>query len=293
MRVGTVGDNVVDRYHDTGMMYPGGGAANMAVHAARFGAGAQYLGVIGSDAAGELVAGALAEEEVDLALSRRPDEPNAVTDVSLSPTGNRVFTGYAPSRTGIALNRADRDGLAGCDWLYTNYSSGVELAVPELAALAPLVFDFSYKDEEYAAAVLPHLRVAAFSRDTLSDDEALALIRRVQRAGASTVVVTRGARGAIVARDDEVHAEPAEPIVPIDTLGAGDAFLARFVCGIGVGESLAEAAGQATRWASAVCLHHGAFGHPAPFDAPRHDETPEGETPDDEPQKETRDVRTS
>jgi len=265
MRVGTIGDNVVDRYHDTGMMYPGGGAANVAVHARRFGCEAVYLGVIGSDESGELVAGSLAEEGVDLGLVRRPDEPNAVTEVALNATGNRVFTAYTPSRTPIRLEAADRERLAGSNWLYTNYSSGTEELVPAIAEIAPLVFDFSYKDESYASPLLSSVEVAAFSRDTLSDEEAVALIRRVQVNGSSTVVVTRGARGAMVARGDALHIEPADPIVPVDTLGAGDAFLARFVCGLEVGESLADAAHAATSWASSVCLHHGAFGHPAPI----------------------------
>jgi fructoselysine 6-kinase len=265
MRVGTVGDNVVDRYHGTGMMYPGGGAANMAVHARRFGCESLYLGVIGSDAAGALVAGSLTEEGVSLELCRRPDEANAITDVSISPTGNRVFTSFTSSTTPIVLAETDRARLAGSDWLYTNYSSGTEGLVPELAGLAPLAFDFSYKDEEYAAPLLRHVHAAAFSRDTLSDEEAVALIRRVQDAGPSIVVVTRGARGAIVARGGDVHFEPADRITPVDTLGAGDAFLARFVCGLGHDESLATAARAATMWASAVCLHHGAFGHAAPI----------------------------
>ena len=37
MRLAGVGDNVVDRYRDLGLMFPGGQALNVAVHARRIG----------------------------------------------------------------------------------------------------------------------------------------------------------------------------------------------------------------------------------------------------------------
>ena len=40
----TLGDNVVDRYLERGVLYPGGNAVNVAVHGRRCGAGAAYIG---------------------------------------------------------------------------------------------------------------------------------------------------------------------------------------------------------------------------------------------------------
>ena len=62
MRILGAGDNVVDRYVDLGTLYPGGNALNVAVFAARFGAEAAYLGVVGDDEAGRLVRRSLIEE---------------------------------------------------------------------------------------------------------------------------------------------------------------------------------------------------------------------------------------
>ena len=71
-----VGDNVVDCYPDLGVMFPGGNAVNVAVHARRAGASSAYLGAVGTDPAGDLVRGSLVAEGVDdrPVTGRRPEQ---------------------------------------------------------------------------------------------------------------------------------------------------------------------------------------------------------------------------
>ena len=47
MKLIALGDNVIDAYRNTGEHFPGGNAVNVAVHAARLGAQAEYLGAFG------------------------------------------------------------------------------------------------------------------------------------------------------------------------------------------------------------------------------------------------------
>lgn len=77
MRICAVGDNVVDRYRDWGVMYPGGNAVNVAVHARRRQASAAYVGVLGDDVAGRLLASSLAAEEVECTRVRTVSGPTA------------------------------------------------------------------------------------------------------------------------------------------------------------------------------------------------------------------------
>ena len=49
MKLIALGDNVIDYYHNTQECFPGGNAVNVAVHAARLGAQAEYLGSLGDD----------------------------------------------------------------------------------------------------------------------------------------------------------------------------------------------------------------------------------------------------
>src|SRR4051812_24424769 len=55
VRVLGLGDNIVDRFVDRGVEYPGGNAVNVAVFARQLGAEAAYLGVFGDDEQGRFV----------------------------------------------------------------------------------------------------------------------------------------------------------------------------------------------------------------------------------------------
>ena len=66
MRLVGVGDNVVDRYLNLKVMYPGGNAVNVAAHAALLGEKSAYLGRIAEDTEGKLIKESLCDLGVDL-----------------------------------------------------------------------------------------------------------------------------------------------------------------------------------------------------------------------------------
>ena len=142
MKLLGAGDNVVDRYHDLGRMFPGGNALNVAVAAARAGAQAAYLGAVGTDRAGDSVLAGLHAEGVDTSHVRVIDGPNAYADVMLVE-GDRVFVG---ADIGVSRFRLDSDDLAWAatfDLVHTGDCSMLEDQVAELAGVAPVSFDFS------------------------------------------------------------------------------------------------------------------------------------------------------
>ena len=260
-QMASVGDNVVDLYTGSGMLFPGGGAVNVSVHARRNGWDSAYIGIVGSDESGAFVLSALESEGVDTRGVRCADEPNAITEIAIDDDGNRRFTAWTPVAEPITIDGAAGAVLREASWLYTNYASQTETLLPALAAHAPVVFDFSYKGLDYAEPLLPHIAVAAFSRDGLDDSAVVELIDAVRTVSECSVVVTRGAAGAAIFHAGAIHWQAAVPTAPTDTLGAGDAFLARLVCGIFDGEAVAEAGAGAAAAAAAVCCHAGAFGH--------------------------------
>jgi ribokinase len=71
-----------------------------------------------------------------------------------------------------------------------------------------------------------------------------------ERLGAEAVVVTAGADGAYVAADGRVEHVPTSRADPVDTTGAGDAFLGALAARLRAGESLVEAAAYAVRAAT-------------------------------------------
>ena len=77
MKIAGIGDNVIDRFMNMGILFPGGYAVNVAAHAALLGAEAAYVGSIGADREGKILKNALESLGVD--LSQCIFDPEATT----------------------------------------------------------------------------------------------------------------------------------------------------------------------------------------------------------------------
>jgi len=89
----------------------------------------------------------------------------------------------------------------------------------------------------------------------------------VSALGPAIVAVTMGSEGAVLMIDGEAVAAPAPPVNVVDTLGAGDAFIARLLLGLVRGEAPEVVVGSATAYASQSCTTYGAFGYAAELPA--------------------------
>jgi fructoselysine 6-kinase len=261
----TVGDNVVDRYPDLGVFYPGGNAVNVAVHGRRCGADTAYVGAVGTDPAGRAVLDALVAEGVDTSLLRVVDGPNASADVRVVD-GNRLFVHGDPGVSRIELTPADFAAVAAAAVVHTGECSMVEDQLPDLsAAAARLSFDFSERPLAYIAEHAPYVDIAIRSLPLASVDDALAEARRIHDLGPSLVAVTMGASGAVALHGDTVVHAPAPTTDVVDTLGAGDAFIARLLTGLISESPLPGLLHEATAYASSACTTFGAFGYETPL----------------------------
>lgn len=265
MRILGAGDNVVDRYHDLGRMFPGGNALNVAVAAARAGAQAAYLGAVGTDRAGRVVLAGLRAEGVDTSHVRVVEGPNAYADVTLVE-GDRVFVG---SDVGVSRFRLDADDLAWAatfDLIHTGDCSMLEEQVADLATAAPLSFDFStHRSRIYLEPILPHLAVACFSASDLDEEAALDLLAGAAARGPRLALATRGTAPALLYDGRRTWRQPVLAGSIVDTLGAGDSFIGCFLAGVAHGEDPAACLLAAAAAAAATCGSYGAFGHGSPL----------------------------
>ena len=257
-----VGDNVVDCYPDLGVMFPGGNTVNVAVHARRTGAASAYLGAVGTDAAGDLVRGSLVAEGVDTSLTRIVEGPNAFAIVRVVE-GNRVFEAGEVGVSRFRVSDAELERAAAADVVHSGGCSMIEEDLPRLAEAARLLsFDFSERPWEYVEEHAPLVSVAVLSAASVDEDPVL-LARRVAALGPRVVAVTQGPGGATLLADGRVYRAPAGAGPIVDTLGAGDAFIARLLVWLAGGEEPEALLPAATAYATASCAEHGAFGHEA------------------------------
>ncbi len=268
VRICAVGDCLVDRYLDQGLLYPGGSAANAAVNYRRLGASASFIGIIGGDEAGRHVRMSLESEGVDVGFAIESDDPSSFTDVAHDESGNRKFLAYLPPSQEIVLGEAQMAHLAECDWVHTGHTSFIESQLAAIASVCEVVFDFSHCDLDFARPLLPDVSVAVFSRTNATDAECFDLIDEASFCGPSTVVITRGELGAVIRSNGKTamqHPSAASVARAVDTLGAGDAFIAALMTSLKRGDPLTRAAELAGEHAAQVCRIYGGFGHARPI----------------------------
>jgi fructoselysine 6-kinase len=261
LSLGSVGDNCIDRYvppvrPDT----VGGNALNVAAGFVRAGHAARYLGAVGNDEGGRLVLGAASSAGVDVDGVQVLSAPTGVTTVELLPDGDRRF--LDESYGASALYRLDRDGLTrlrGCSWVHAVNLPSASEAIPRLAAARhTLSYDFSdHDDNELRRTLCPVLQVAFFSAPEASDAEAGALADTALSDGAAIVVVTRGAAGSLAAGGEGFLLQEALPARVVDTLGAGDAFIAAFIASRVAGAAMPEALQDGAEAAARTCENVG------------------------------------
>lgn len=259
-RVIAVGDNVVDQYPRQGVMYPGGNAVNVAVHARRLGADSAYVGVVGTDLAGAVVMDALRRESVDTALTRVAAGANAFAVVEVVD-GNRVFSHGDVGVSVFALSADDLRTAATYDIVHTGECSNLEDQLAELARSSRrLSYDFSERPWDYVERYARHASIAVWSAPEQGRGEATRAAERLRALGPDTAVVTLGPAGALVLQETLTY-RPAPSGTVIDTLGAGDAFIASLLVGLAREEEVGALLEAATTYATACCGSFGAFGY--------------------------------
>jgi ribokinase len=201
-----------------------GGAATVAIGAARLGLDVALASPLGADADGAFVRAALADEGVRCSERTIPRTP--VTAV-LPAAGERAMATFDP---GAPIDRTDVAAFA---------PRAVVLSLPRLAAVPEDVLLFATVGDAEArtlvAADHPELaRAAAFlvnarEAQLLGGTDDVEAAARALAAHTPRVVVTLGAAGALSVAGDELVRVPGVPVDAVDTTGAGDLFTATYI----------------------------------------------------------------
>lgn len=245
---------------------PGGKGANQAVAAARLGAHTAFVGAVGTDEFAEPALAGLRSAGVDLAALTTVDGPTGIALVTVAAGGENaiVVIPGANGRMDAAAVDAHRGLIAGAavvvvqgeipragveavaasagGRLIVNLAPVIEVAPDVLRAADPLVVN-----EHEAALVLAALAGSgsAPTMDRPEDEQRVA--EDLLRHGVRSLVLTVGARGALVADASGCVRVPAPRVTAVDTTGAGDAFVGALAHRLALGDPLVDAARFAAR----------------------------------------------
>ncbi|MEU2198990.1 ribokinase [Isoptericola sp. NPDC019482] len=243
---------------------PGGKGANQAVAAARLGARVAFVGAVGDDEFAEAATSGLREAGVELdrlavvpggtgvaVVTVAADGENSIVVV---PGANGTVGAAAVGRHADLLGAAavvvlqgeiPRDGVEAAARLaggrvVVNLAPVIEVEPAVLRRADPLVVN---EHEAHGALEL----LDGGGAGGLADEDVVA---RLRAAGVPSVVLTRGARGALVAggeADPGGVAVHAPRVDAVDTTGAGDAFVGALAAELARGSGLVDAARLAVR----------------------------------------------
>lgn len=231
MKIACIGDNCIDYYDESGLAFPGGNPVNVAVYARRLGVESAYLGAVGTDSYGELLLRQLEEKGVDVSHVQQLPGQTALCHVSLRD-GERVLGDYDEGvMAGFSLRQEDLEFLRNYDLAVTGLWGHAEGSLSAIRALGiPVAFDGAERPFDPAGLIaLPNSDIAFFSDDALSDTRLKEKICAVAELGPELVVATRGGKGSFAYDGLNFFSCSPAPCEVVDTMGAGDSFIAGFL----------------------------------------------------------------
>jgi fructokinase len=282
-----------DSFSSTWLALSAGGPMNSAVALGKLGADTHFLGRISKDAFGRQLRQHILEANVKLDLATESSQATSIAVVSLDEQGVASYTFHFNDTANFGWQIDDLPQLSSDDWLHIAslscvVSPGAEVLLDWMGDVpAGVSYDINVRPtvitdpDAYWHKVQPWLRIVGQRQGIVkaSDEDikflAKAEVSEGERGGADPVelagtwveqyglglaVITLGPGGGVaIESGGNITRVPGFPTEVVDTVGAGDTFMAGFLDGyvkleIGIEASLERGAAAA----SIVCSRRGA-----------------------------------
>lgn len=246
--IGQTGQGIVRSSQFTKLA--GGAPANVAAAIAKLGGKSAFLGQVGADSFGTFLLGSLNEMGIDIALCTQEGK-TTLAFVALDRNGERDFEFYRGSDGDYQLPEVDlQQTIASDDIIHfgsatallggklrTSYFQLLEFADSNGNFIS---FDPNFRENLVAPDILANyihdcktfisyadvVKLSESEAQLISGEDDLdKAVTYLQYVGAKTVIVTLGAKGAMICNSTGSRIIPSRVIQQVDTTGAGDAFV--------------------------------------------------------------------
>ncbi len=260
----------------------GGAESNFAVAVRRLGTAASWIGRIGADSLGDKVIRELRAEDLTVHAIRDRDAPTGLMIKERRTTDASRVWYYREGSAGSRLSPADLPHRV-IETAALLHVTGITPALSESAAAAittavhlavqagvPVSFDVNHRSSLWRDRnpTTVYRQLAASSTIVFAGyDEARLIVPGLTKVaeladaiadlGPSQVVIKLGAEGCHAVADGTSASLPAVPIDPVDTVGAGDAFVAGYVTEYVAGQDLTTRLRTAVAVGAFACLNPG------------------------------------
>lgn len=251
---------------------PGGKGGNQAVAAARLGANVTMAGAVGTDVYARVATQELRAAGVDLTHLLVAEGPSGMAFITVDDRGENVIVVTPGANAHMTVDRVEslRPALEQADLVVLqgeippsaitratelaggrvllNLAPTVDLPMTTIVAADPLVVN-----ETEGRLVLARMAGGVVPEQ---DDESV--VAALVEHGVQSVVMTQGARGALVADGLTITSVASPRVEVVDTTGAGDAFVGALSTALANGAPLVAAAELAVRVGAHACTGRGA-----------------------------------
>ena len=197
-------DNCIDVYYKLDRYYLTGNSIDFALNYKDLGGDVTEMTILGNDVFADALEERLKEREIPLRILKRTDRPTAAAKMDL-----------VDGKVGRYIKEIRQEGQI---WVY----------------------DFSKRlEQESNDEIIPYLDYAFFSYDR--DDEYIRnFMVKTNEKGAKTVVAMLGEYGSLAYENGKFYKLDAEKVEVVNTVGAGDSYIAAFTYGVSLGEDIMQ-----------------------------------------------------
>ncbi len=253
-------------------IFRGGKGANQAIAASRQGSEIIFIGTVGNDEHGKKYLKELAKEGIDTAHIDTVKDSTGAAFITVDRSGENMIVISSGANSALTREhiKAKTKQISSAGAVLGQFEVPIS-AILEAARIAnqnevPVIINPSPVEKTFPweeirtdyLLVNKHEATAVLGFSPW--DEELSLVRqRLHELRVENLIVTRGGDDTLVYnRGDEVISIPTLPVLPIDTVGAGDAFAGCFAARIASGEALVDALAAANCAGALTTLGAGA-----------------------------------
>jgi fructokinase len=240
-----------DQSNSTFTTFLGGATVNVAAGISRLGASSAFITVTGDDTTSEFVREELQKEGVDLSFAKRENDKRVSgVYIHLAEDNDRIFHTYIDETPDIQVEPSDLPTEAFENASVFHICSGTLFHLTALQTTreavrlakkfgVPLSFDANIRPLRWDSEALCRETILSFVEDTnmlkLTEEELFFLtetdtledgITKLIPYQIPVILVTAGELGTFAVIDGSITHVGVEPIIAVDTTGAGDAFIA-------------------------------------------------------------------
>lgn len=233
MRIAAIGDNCVDVYPKLKRYYCTGNSVDFAVHMKRFGAEVSLISTTGNDEYGRQMIAELNKEEIDITHLKVGEGETAISYMDLVDK-ERTYGDYIEGvMENVEFSGEDIEFAASHDLVHTAFWGNAHMYLPDLKKKgAKICFDYATEVEDpLVEETSAYVDYAFFSFEDC-DLKVKDFLKKIVDKGSLIAVATFGEGGSIAYDGKEYYQYGICPAAVVNTVGAGDSYMAGFMYGI-------------------------------------------------------------